>query len=121
MKQNNPHIQKKKKENRKTRNLSNAFQKSNANTESNIKTPEESICSNDVTTFHGTVTEEKFTGLGSYLLQSNPNSNANSHLAEDNKSIQSRMNETTDSKQINQTSSVDTSAQMTPKVQFKKS
>lgn len=120
MKHNNPHIQKKKKENRKTRNLSNAFQKSNTNVENNIKTPEESICSNDATNFHGTITEEKYNGFGSHFLQSNTNSNANSHMAEDNKSIQSRMNETTDSKQINQTSSVDTSTQMTPKVQFKK-
>lgn len=119
-KSNNPHIQKKKKEHKKVRRLSNAFQKPtmNTNTDTVIKTPEESICSNDITTNHGLNTEDKFNSLGSYLQH---NSMLNNQLAEDSKSIQSRLNETSDSKQINLTSSNDTSAQMTPKVQFKKS
>lgn len=121
VKVNNPHIQKKKKDNKRVRRLSNAFQKSTMNTESLVKTPEESICSNDATTNHGLNIEDKFNSLGSYLFQSSNASNGNSQICEDNKSIQSKLNETTDSKQINLTSSNDTSTQMTPKVQFKKS
>lgn len=122
VKVNNPHIMKKKKENKRVRRLSNAFAKSTVNTESVVKTPEESICSNDITTNHGVNIEEKFNNLGNYLFQQqNSNSNATSHVQDDAKSIGSRLNETTDSKQINLTSSNDTSTQMTPKVQFKKS
>ena len=121
IKVNNPHIQKKKKENKRVRKLSNAFQKTVVNTEAAMKTPEESICSNDITTNHGVNIEDKFSSLGGYLLQqqvSSVASNGNSQFAEDTKSIQSRLNETSDSKQINLTS--DTSSQMTPKVQFRK-
>lgn len=119
IKVNNPHIQKKKKENKRVRRLSNAFQKSVVNTESAVRTPEESICSNDITTNHGINIEDRFNNLGGYLFQHQASGNANSsQYGEDTKSIQSRLNETSDSKQINMTS--DTSSQMTPKVQFKK-
>ncbi len=124
IKVNNPHIQKKKKDMKKVRRLSNAFQKSSANvTETQVKTPEESICSNDMTTTHGNNIEEKISNLGSYLFQNVVStSNPASHFTEDNKSIQSRLNETSESKQMNLTSSNDTTTQpMTPKVQFKKS
>jgi len=124
VKVNNPHIQKKKKDMKRVRRLSNAFQKSSANvTETLVKTPEESICSNDVTTAHGLHIEERISSLGSYLFQNAvTTSNPTSHFTEDNRSIQSRLNDTSDSKQMNLTSSNDTTTQqMTPKVQFKKS
>ena len=115
LKYENPHIErKKKKEQKKIRRLSNAFQKvKELESSFQVKTPEESICSNEATTNNhaGLNIEEKVTSLANYLFQ---NSTNNGHsAAEDNTS----RNDTSDSKHLN-TSTNDNSSQATTKVQF---